>query len=149
MSEISTRDLINLRFSYAASLSRALYTLNSHQVFGACPPTIKIATELAHLYLDEILLGLCPVVNPDVSNPEVIGREENISFHSNYNACIDAFQTVIMDKAARETLLVEYTNRDLNNISTRRQLLETSTVALDAIVDTNTCDECGDLSCQH
>lgn len=117
------RNLINLRFTHAAALARAVDTLRSHDVFGGIEPTEDNAVDIGKSFLLQILSGKCPVVPQTIKDTTGIAhRASEIKFVEGEPACIEAFHTIIMDHSARITLKRKTdefdleTNKDLNDL---------------------------------
>lgn len=117
------RSVVSLQFSHAASLARALKTLKSHDVFGGIPVTADNARDIGTSFLSEILEGKCPQVNLSITSIEgLVHRHDQVTFLEGESACIEAFNTIIMEHSARITLRRELskfrleTNKDVNDL---------------------------------
>lgn len=116
------RTLVNLRFTHAAALARAINTLKSHDVFGGIAATESNARDIAISFLSEILSGKCPVVPEAINSTEGIAHRKDINFVDGENACIEAFQTIVMGHATRQQLRRDYlaldleSNKDINDL---------------------------------
>lgn len=117
------RSIVSLQFMHAAALARALYTLKHHCVFGGLEVTESNARDIGTSFLLEILDGKCPIVDASITSIDGLAhRRDKVTFEEGCNACIEAFNVVIMDHAPRVTLRRELdnfkleTNKDVNDL---------------------------------
>lgn len=118
------RTLIDLRFTHAAALARAINTLHSHDVFGGCDATEANARDIGTSFLSEILSGKCPVLPKTLTTVEgLMHKQDQVSFVEGENACIEAFHTIIMGHSVRNTLRIEYQSLNLESNKDMHDLL--------------------------
>ncbi|QQO90482.1 hypothetical protein pEaSNUABM5_00340 [Erwinia phage pEa_SNUABM_5] len=117
------RSVVSLQFSHAASLARALKTLKNHCVFGGLEVTESNARDIGTSFLSEILEGKCPIVDASITSIDGLAhRRDKVTFDEGESACIEAFNTIIMEHSARVTLRRELskfrleTNKDVNDL---------------------------------
>lgn len=140
------RAVLELRFSHAAALARAIYTLKSHAVFGGIEPNEATAFAIGQLFLDEILQGKCPLVPDVVTSIDKLQHGVDVTFVSHANACIEAFNTVLMGYATRTALHIHYTEQmKVTDGQAARQVFNINLEAQDLLPKPHTCGE----HCNH
>jgi len=147
------RTLLALKFSHAAALARALDTLKSHDVFGGIPVSESAARDIGTCFITDILEGKCPQISQDINTVEGLDHLRNkVTFIEGQNACIEAFNVIIMDHSARVTLTRALSHFKLESNKDMHDLLWADDKATHGAITTTPhhgiscdCETCEDL----